>query len=34
MNSDKFEKTVREIFTLAGIEINGSNPWDIQVNRF
>ena len=33
MSSDKFEKTVREIFALAGIEINGSNPWDIQVHN-
>jgi cyclopropane-fatty-acyl-phospholipid synthase len=33
MSSDKFEKTVREIFALAGIEINGNNPWDIQVHN-
>jgi cyclopropane-fatty-acyl-phospholipid synthase len=33
MSSNKFEKTVREIFNLAGIEINGSNPWDIQVHN-
>ncbi len=33
MSSNKFEKTVREIFALAGIEINGSNPWDIQVHN-
>ena len=33
MSSNKFEKTVREIFALAGIEINGNNPWDIQVHN-
>jgi cyclopropane-fatty-acyl-phospholipid synthase len=33
LNSNKFEKTVRKIFALAGIEINGSNPWDIQVHN-
>jgi cyclopropane-fatty-acyl-phospholipid synthase len=33
MSSNKFEKTVREIFALAGIEINGSNPWDIRVHN-
>jgi len=33
MSLNKFEKTLREIFTLAGIEINGSNPWDIQVHN-
>ena len=33
MRSNKFEKTLKEIFALAGIEINGSNPWDIRVHN-
>ncbi|MGB5847391.1 MAG: cyclopropane fatty acyl phospholipid synthase [Ignavibacteriaceae bacterium] len=33
MSSNKFEKTVGEIFALAGIEVNGDNPWDIQVHN-
>jgi cyclopropane-fatty-acyl-phospholipid synthase len=28
---DKYEKTVRELLELTDIEINGKNPWDIQV---
>ncbi len=24
---------VRDLFTSAGVEINGSRPWDIQVGR-
>jgi cyclopropane-fatty-acyl-phospholipid synthase len=31
MESQKYESIVRELFNLAGIEINGGNPWDIQV---
>jgi cyclopropane-fatty-acyl-phospholipid synthase len=27
------EQTISEIFSLAGISINGSRPWDIQVHR-
>ena len=32
MRSSKDEKIVRDLFALAGIEIDNSNPWDIQVN--
>lgn len=31
--SDKFKKIAEEIFGLAGVKINGSNPWDIQVHN-
>ncbi len=31
MVSQKYESIVKKLFTLAGIEVNGSNPWDIQV---
>ena len=31
MRSNRYEKTAKEILSLAGIEINGNNPWDIQV---
>ena len=31
MSSNRYEKTAKEILSLAGIEINGNNPWDIQV---
>ena len=27
------EKTMRKLFSLANIEINGNNPWDIKVNN-
>jgi cyclopropane-fatty-acyl-phospholipid synthase len=30
MNS-KFKKVTEEIFGLAGIQINGNNPWDIRI---
>jgi len=33
MSSNKFEKTLKDILSLADIEINGSNPWDIQVHN-
>lgn len=29
----KAESTFRELFLLAGIEVNGNNPWDIQVHN-
>lgn len=32
MNSDKYKSLVKELLSVAGIEINGSNPWDIQVH--
>ena len=31
MSSNRYEKTAKEILSLAGIEINGNNPGDIQV---
>ena len=32
MASSKSETIVRELLDLAGIEVNGSHPWDIQVH--
>ncbi|MGD8305851.1 MAG: cyclopropane fatty acyl phospholipid synthase [Ignavibacteria bacterium] len=32
MSSNRFEKPLRDLLSLAEIEVNGSNPWDIQVN--
>jgi len=29
----KSESVVRELLSLAEIEVNGSNPWDIQVHN-
>ena len=36
MAASKSETIARGLFELAGIEVNGSNPWDIQIhdNRF
>ena len=31
MKTDKLENTLQEILSLAGIKINGNNPWDIKV---
>ena len=31
--NDKYKKTVEEILGLAGVEINGSNPWDIRIHN-
>jgi cyclopropane-fatty-acyl-phospholipid synthase len=33
LSINKFENTVRDILAIAGIEINGCNPWDIQINN-
>jgi len=33
MASKSSEKFIRDLFTLAEIEINGSRPWDIQVHN-
>ena len=33
MKSKIIEKTTKEILSLAGIEVNGPNPWDIQVHN-
>lgn len=32
MASQKSEMIMRELFQQAGIQVNGSNPWDIQVH--
>jgi cyclopropane-fatty-acyl-phospholipid synthase len=32
MATEKSEKIMRGLFDLAGIQINGNNPWDIQVH--
>ena len=32
MKSRKFKSLMKELLSLANIEINGSNPWDIQVH--
>lgn len=31
--TDKYKKIVEEILGLAGVKINGTNPWDIQVHN-
>jgi len=31
MKSKIIENTTKDIFSLAGIEVNGPNPWDIQI---
>jgi cyclopropane-fatty-acyl-phospholipid synthase len=33
MAQQKSETIIRDLFTSAGIEVNGKNPWDIQVNN-
>ena len=33
MKTDKFEETARQLLSLAGIKINGDNPWDISVHN-
>ena len=33
MISNRYEKLAKEILSLAGIEVNGSNPWNIQVHN-
>ncbi len=32
MTNQSSETIIRELFDLAGVEINGANPWDIQVH--
>ncbi len=32
MASQKSESVIRDLFELAGVEINGTNPWDIQIH--
>ncbi|GBD89550.1 cyclopropane-fatty-acyl-phospholipid synthase [bacterium BMS3Abin04] len=31
MRNNKYKKLLEHLFSLAGIRINGNNPWDIQV---
>ncbi len=33
MAANKSEAVIRDLFTLAGIEVNGKNPWDIQIHN-
>ena len=33
MGISKLKSTAGQILNLAGIKINGSNPWDIQVHN-
>jgi cyclopropane-fatty-acyl-phospholipid synthase len=33
MNFSSSQRLVRDLFTSAGVEINGTRPWDIQVGR-
>jgi len=30
---NKYKKIAEEILTLAGVQINGNNPWDIQIHN-
>lgn len=34
MTSKKYQSLVKSLLSLAGIEINGTNPWDIQVHDY
>ena len=31
--NNKYKKLAEEIFELAGVQVNGSNPWDIQIHN-
>src|SRR5665647_3242373 len=31
--NNKYEKITKAIFEMAGIQIDGNNPWDIQVRN-
>ena len=33
MKTNKFEDTAQQLLSLAGIKINGNNPWDISVHN-
>ncbi len=33
MNQNKLKETTKDLFTLAGIEIDGPNPWDIKIHN-
>jgi len=30
---EKYKEIAEEILSLAGVEINGNNPWDIQIHN-
>src|ERR1039458_4174439 len=32
MESNKYQSLVKQLLSLANVEVNGSNPWDIQVH--
>lgn len=32
MESQKYKSIVKRLLSLTGIEINGRNPWDIQIH--
>jgi len=33
LRTDKLKYSVEQIISLAGIKINGANPWDIKINN-
>jgi cyclopropane-fatty-acyl-phospholipid synthase len=33
MSSNRYENLVKEILSIAGIKVNGTNPWDIKVHN-
>ncbi len=33
MKTDKLENTLAKILSLAGVKVNGNNPWDIRVHN-
>jgi cyclopropane-fatty-acyl-phospholipid synthase len=33
MDTNHYENTARKLLSLAGIQINGNNPWDIEVHN-
>jgi cyclopropane-fatty-acyl-phospholipid synthase len=33
MKSEKYKRVVEKLLNMAGIKINGSHPWDIQINN-
>jgi cyclopropane-fatty-acyl-phospholipid synthase len=33
ITGNKYEKIAKEILGMAGVEINGSNPWDIRIHN-
>lgn len=32
MNQTSAERTIRELFSLAGVEVNGARPWDMTIH--